>query len=139
MSLLALPLTALLITASGGPRHYEDITGDLPGEAITAVAVDPDDDQLLYAGIDGFLLRSNDGGESWRPVLSFPRGVALDEADAETRARALDADPAAAGDELAPRAPGPAAALDELERGRELSDEERRRLDDDELDRKSVV
>ncbi|OGQ14026.1 MAG: hypothetical protein A2138_08945 [Deltaproteobacteria bacterium RBG_16_71_12] len=130
----ALPIAVLLIAAAGGPRHFEDITGDLPGEAVTAVAVDPDDDQLLYAGVDGFLLRSTDGGESWRPVLSFPRGFALDDADAETRARALDADPTDAPDEVAGRGARATGDLDdEVERDRVLTDEEERRADDDEL------
>lgn len=60
------------------PRHFEDATGDLPNEPVTAVAVDPGDDEILFAGIDGFLFKSDDGGESWRPVLSFPRGTAID-------------------------------------------------------------
>jgi photosystem II stability/assembly factor-like uncharacterized protein len=67
---------------NASPRHFEDITGDLPDEPITAVAVDPNDDQVLYAGTDGFLFKSDDGGESWRPILSFPRGTTDDAADA---------------------------------------------------------
>ncbi|MBI1944346.1 MAG: hypothetical protein HYS27_01550 [Deltaproteobacteria bacterium] len=134
MPAAALPIAALLIAAAGGPRHFEDITGDLPGEAVTAVAVDPDDDQLLYAGVDGFLLRSTDGGESWRPVLSFPRGLALDDTDGETRARALDADPADAPDDTVGRGTRAAPLLDdEVGRERDLTDDEQRRADDDEL------
>lgn len=133
MTALALPIAALVIAAANGPRHFEDITGDLPSEAVTAVAVDPDDDQLLYAGVDGFLLRSSDGGESWRPVLSFARGLALDDADSETRARSLDADPAAADDDPSGGRRAAPALEDDVERPRELSDDERRRADDEEL------
>ncbi|HEY4221253.1 MAG TPA: hypothetical protein VGO62_07915, partial [Myxococcota bacterium] len=61
------------------PRHFEDLTADLPSEAVTAIAVDPDDDTVLYAGTDGFAWKSDDAGETWRPILSFPRGVALTE------------------------------------------------------------
>lgn len=131
MSALALPIAALVIAAAGGPRHFEDITGDLPSEAVTAVAVDPDDDQLLYAGIDGFLLRSTDGGESWRPVLSFPRGVALDELDAETGARALDADPTAASDEATAGARDSASDRDDAGRSSASSPDEPSEGDDD--------
>ena len=60
------------------PRHFEDATGDLPSEPVTAVAVDPQNDLVLFAGMDGFLFGSHDGGETWRPLLSFPRGTAVD-------------------------------------------------------------
>ena len=133
VSVSALPLAALVIAAAGGPRHYEDVTGDLPGEAITAVAVDPSDDQLLYAGVDGFLLRSTDGGESWRPVLSFARGLGVEEDD-DTSAQALDAEPGAAVDEAVGRAPRATPAADqEIELPRDATPQERRQADDADL------
>ena len=64
--------------ASAGPSHWVDRTTTLPDEPLTAVAVDPADDRVIYAGLDGFLFRSDDGGDSFSPVLSFPRGVADD-------------------------------------------------------------
>lgn len=128
----ALSIAALVIAAAGGPRHFEDITGDLPSEAVTAVAVDPSDDRVLFAGIDGFLLRSTDGGESWRPVLSFARGLALDETDADTGARALDADPSVAGDDDVGRtAPSGIELDDEPERSRASAGDARGGDEDD--------
>ena len=128
----ALSIAALVIAAAGGPRHFEDITGDLPSEAVTAVAVDPSDDRVLFAGIDGFLLRSTDGGESWRPVLSFARGLALDETDADTGARALDADPSVAGDDDVGRTAPSGIELDgEPERSRASAGDARGGDEDD--------
>lgn len=69
-------------TISREPRHFDDLSYALPLGAITAVAVDPKDDEVLYAGSDGFLFVSDDGGESWRAILSFPRSVS-DELDTD--------------------------------------------------------
>lgn len=77
------PAGGALPPRSASPRHFEDATGDLPNEPITVVAVDPDDAEVLYAGLDGFLFKSDDGGDTWRPVLSFPRGTAIDATDFE--------------------------------------------------------
>jgi photosystem II stability/assembly factor-like uncharacterized protein len=60
------------------PRHWSDLAGELPSEPFTAVAVDPRDADNLFAGNDGFVFKSDDGGETWRPVLSFPRGLSVD-------------------------------------------------------------
>lgn len=79
-----------------GLRHFEDVTGDLPNEPVTAVAIDPRDTEALYAGQDGFVFKSVDGGESWRPVLSFPRGTALEDADADLVDREARDQPATA-------------------------------------------
>jgi hypothetical protein len=66
-----------------GQRHFEDVTGDLPNEPITAVAVDPRDADTIFVGLDGFVFRTSDAGETWRVVLSFPRGTAIDDSDEE--------------------------------------------------------
>lgn len=76
--------------AARGPAHWADKTGDLPNEPVTLVAVDPFDDKVIYAGFDGFLFRSDDGGESWSPILSFPRGQLDDGALDDTAADAFD-------------------------------------------------
>lgn len=78
------------LIAARGPAHWADKTGNLPNDAVTAVAVDPYDDKIIYAGFDGFLFRSDDGGESWSPILSFPRGLADDGALDDTAADAFD-------------------------------------------------
>jgi hypothetical protein len=76
--------------AARGPAHWADKTADLPNEPVTLVAVDPLDDNIIYAGFDGFLFRSDDGGESWSPILSFPRGMPDDGALNDTAADAFD-------------------------------------------------
>ncbi len=60
------------------PRHFAEISEGLPEEAVTAVAYDPGDPEVLFAGLDGFLFKSDDNGGTWRPVLSFPRGLSID-------------------------------------------------------------
>ncbi len=61
-----------------GPAHWVEHGDGLPAEPLTAVAIDPADDRVVYAGLDGFLFRSDDGGDTFAPVLSFPRGLAND-------------------------------------------------------------
>jgi hypothetical protein len=97
----ALPLIALTAAltstsaeavpiAARGPAHWADKTADLPSDPVTLVAVDPLDDKVIYAGFDGFLFRSDDAGESWAPILSFPRGMLDDGALDDTAADAFD-------------------------------------------------
>jgi hypothetical protein len=59
------------------PRHWSDISLSLPEASVTALAVDPGDGEVVFAGVDGFVFKSDDQGESWRPVLSFARGLPL--------------------------------------------------------------
>ncbi len=75
--------------AERGAAHWVDRSGDLPNEPLTAVAVDPSDPRILWVGLDGFVFRSDDEGENFVAVLSFPRGLADDSAD-DTAADALD-------------------------------------------------
>lgn len=76
--------------AERGPAHFADKTANLPNEPVTAIAIDPLDDAIVYAGLDGFVFMSDDGGESWRPVLSFARGLADDGSLNDTAVDAFD-------------------------------------------------
>jgi photosystem II stability/assembly factor-like uncharacterized protein len=58
------------------PRHFGDISAGLPESIFTAVAVDPGDGEVFLAGADGAVFKTDDAGESWRPVLTFARGLA---------------------------------------------------------------
>lgn len=74
------------------PRHFTAISDGLPEEMTTAAAFDPGDPEVLFAGLDGFLFKSDDGGGTWRPVLSFPRGLSIDAEMALQEGTAGDAD-----------------------------------------------
>lgn len=82
MALVASPSAIAAASSTGpspGPSHWVDkTTGGLPDEPLTLVAVDPYDDNVIYAGLDGFVFRSDDGGATFAPVLSFPRGTSDD-------------------------------------------------------------
>lgn len=73
-----------------GPAHFADRTTNLPSEPITAIAIDPYDDAVVYVGFDGFVFMSDDGGDSWRPILSFARGLPDDGALNDTAVGAFD-------------------------------------------------
>jgi photosystem II stability/assembly factor-like uncharacterized protein len=79
----------LVAAPERAPAHWVDKSVGLPEEPLTAVAVDPFDDLVVYAGLDGFLFRSDDGGDTWAVVLSFPRGL-VDDGLSESVAAALD-------------------------------------------------
>lgn len=93
-------LSSSAVAAGHGPAHWVEKQAGLPEEPFTAVAVDPFDDQVIYVGLDGFLFRSDDGGETWGPVLSFPRGL-VDDGLSDSIASTLD------------NANGPAASADQ--------------------------
>ncbi len=56
-------------------RFFRDLSYGLPRVPLTAVATDPGDTEVILVGADGFVFKSDDGGDTWRPVLSFPRGL----------------------------------------------------------------
>jgi len=61
------------------PTHWVDkTTGGLPADPLTVVAVDPFSDSVIYAGNDGGVFRSDDGGATFAPIFTFPRGTADD-------------------------------------------------------------
>jgi photosystem II stability/assembly factor-like uncharacterized protein len=64
--------------AAAEPAHWVDKSQGLPDDFVTAVAVDPFDARVVYVGFDGFLFRSDDGGDTYSTVLSFARGLADD-------------------------------------------------------------
>jgi photosystem II stability/assembly factor-like uncharacterized protein len=86
---LASSTSAAQPVAARGAYHWTDRSGDLPLEPLTAVATDPFDDRVVWVGSDGFVFRSDDGGESYVAVLSFPRGLADEDKD-DTSAASLD-------------------------------------------------
>jgi len=130
--------------ASRGAAHFADHTRNLPNEPSTAIAIDPFDDAVVYVGLDGFVFRSDDGGDSWLPVLSFPRGLADDRALDDTAVDAFDGvgngqaiDPTV-GDGALDEGAGAAAQadleIDELPVGDVTGDDRNNRDDDNDDD-----
>lgn len=60
------------------PRRYTALADGMPEQRVTAVASNPVDARQVLIGVDGFVLRSDDAGQSWRPILSFPRGLTVE-------------------------------------------------------------
>lgn len=63
------PWTARLLRSADGGVTWTNVTGPFPGEVVSAVAVDPLDEDIVYAGIgpeSGGVWRSEDGGATWR-------------------------------------------------------------------------
>lgn len=58
----------------GSWRQLSPLPSDTCGDYITALAMDPSDPEVLYAGTDSALYKSTDGGDSWRAVPR-PEGV----------------------------------------------------------------
>ncbi|MBM4282065.1 MAG: hypothetical protein FJ137_15335, partial [Deltaproteobacteria bacterium] len=87
--------------AERGAVHWVDRSGELPTDPLTAVAVDPADARVVWVGLDGFVFRSDDEGDSFIPVLSFSRGLADDsgEAGVARSGRGPVVDPGAAADD----------------------------------------
>lgn len=96
LAVLALPDAALgqPLSAPRSPRHFADLSEGLPDEAVTAVAIDPGDPEVMLVGLDGFVFKTDDGGGTWRPVLSFARGLSIDAemAIGEAAANEVDVD-----------------------------------------------
>lgn len=59
----------LFLRSDDGGRNWESVAANLPGRDIQALAVAPDNPEILYAFIVGpGLWRSENGGLNWRPV-----------------------------------------------------------------------
>src|SRR5262249_48964207 len=53
--------------------HAQTNTDELSGESMFAIAIDPQDTRIIYAGSDEGVFKSTDGGVSWtRPALVSP-------------------------------------------------------------------
>jgi hypothetical protein len=89
--------------AERGATHWVDRSGDLPQEPLTAVAIDPADARNVWVGLDGYVYRSDDEGDTFLPVLSFPRGLPDDSGDVGVArgGRGLLTDPTALMDDNA--------------------------------------
>lgn len=61
----------VFLSTDGGDA-WSDISGDLPDITANAVALDPNDDNTVYAGIDSGVYRTQDGGASWQ---AFDNGL----------------------------------------------------------------
>lgn len=64
-----------LKTADGG-RRFTRVADGLGGGPVLALAVDPSSPGTIYAGLDGGLYKSADGGATWRK-LPFPGANAV--------------------------------------------------------------
>lgn len=59
----------VFLRSDDGGRNWESVAADLPGRDIQALAVAPDNPDIVYAFIVGQgLWRSENGGLNWRPV-----------------------------------------------------------------------
>lgn len=77
--LLAIVLLLLMVPqARAGSYQLTDISYGLNTERVTAVAVHPRNGKEALAGVDGSVFKTDDGGQSWRVVLSFRYGLASD-------------------------------------------------------------
>jgi photosystem II stability/assembly factor-like uncharacterized protein len=78
-----------LLKSSDGGETWTEVWSDTGGDnAHYSVAVDPTDSARVYTGMEGRLLRTRSGGESWETVLSpssFPYfyGLAVSSLDPE--------------------------------------------------------
>jgi len=74
--------------AADSPYQLVDVTYGLGSERVTAVVVHPRDADVALVGVDGRVLKTEDGGENWHVVLGFRIGNsdidnALDDAESE--------------------------------------------------------
>ncbi|MBN2358462.1 MAG: hypothetical protein JXR83_03355 [Deltaproteobacteria bacterium] len=93
---------ALLVsaTATAASTSYQlvDVTYGLGTERVTAVAVHPRDSETALVGVDGRVLKTEDGGETWRVVLGFRVGFSDIEGALEAAEDAADGDELPDGD-----------------------------------------
>jgi photosystem II stability/assembly factor-like uncharacterized protein len=58
--------------STDGGDSWTDISGDLPNMSVSAVALDPNDDDTIYVGTDVGVFRTTNGGSDW---LAFDNGI----------------------------------------------------------------
>ena len=68
--------SAKLLKSTNGGNDWIDISQSLPTRIIKDIAVDPDDDQIIYVVFSGFgtahFAKSSDGGDNWELDASLP-------------------------------------------------------------------
>jgi len=57
-------------------RTWENIYLDIPGVAVNALAIDPANSKIIFAGLaDGRLIKSEDGGKNWKLFSDFRTNI----------------------------------------------------------------
>ncbi len=80
----------LLLATTAESREWTNISQTLPEFTIRALAIDPRNSEILYAGSDRRVYRSENGGVSWKKVLSLRgndrriRCIYVDPSDSKT-------------------------------------------------------
>ncbi|HEY2924454.1 MAG TPA: T9SS type A sorting domain-containing protein, partial [Candidatus Eisenbacteria bacterium] len=77
---LSHPLRPPLVLRTGdGGTSWQDVTGNLLGQSVNTIAVDPDRPSDWYAGTAVGVWHSGDGGTFWRPYgYGLPYAMTLD-------------------------------------------------------------
>lgn len=70
-TLYAGSMSAGVLRSNDGGENWTPATAGLGTRGVYALTVDPANRQMIYAGVDGGLYKSADGGASWRK-LPFP-------------------------------------------------------------------
>lgn len=70
-------LYGLGVYASSDAGASWQATGPLPDGEILAMAVDPQNEELIYTGTSQGLYRSEDGGETWSALVQGMEGIAV--------------------------------------------------------------
>lgn len=68
-------LASTAALAASSSYQLLDVTYGLGAERVTAVAIHPRDADVALVGVDGRVLKTEDGGETWRVVLGFRVGT----------------------------------------------------------------
>jgi len=68
------PTIGLAVSHDGGTTWQDLSAGELHGQGITDLAVDPFDASLVYAAAENGVFQSTDSGASWRRLEGLPEG-----------------------------------------------------------------
>jgi photosystem II stability/assembly factor-like uncharacterized protein len=82
------PGAGVVVSRDGGASWRHPMSEELHGLSVIDLAVDPDDDQVVYAATGIGLFKSTDGGGNWTALSGLPeempvRAVAVSPADSQ--------------------------------------------------------